>query len=60
MDCVFHRTLYVSRIGQSELAADMLAAILDETLPPAVALFEVAARRPLVWEEPQKKFRDES
>jgi hypothetical protein len=42
----------VSRIvNLTTLAPDIVTAILDETLPPDVTLFELAAGTPLVWEE---------
>jgi hypothetical protein len=43
---------YVSRmVNLTTLAPDIVAAILDETLPPEVTLFARAAGTPLVWEE---------
>jgi hypothetical protein len=43
---------YVSRmVNLTTLAPDIVAAILDETLPPEVTLFELAAGTPLVWRE---------
>ena len=43
---------YVSRmINLTTLAPDIVAAILDETLPPEVTLFELASGTPLLWEE---------
>jgi hypothetical protein len=43
---------YVSRmVNLTMLAPDIVAAILDETLPEAVTLFELAAGTPLGWEE---------
>jgi len=43
---------YVSRmVNLTTLAPDIVAAILDETLPPEVTLFELAAGMPLLWEE---------
>jgi hypothetical protein len=43
---------YVSRmINLTTLAPDIVAAILDETLPPEVTLFELAAGTPVVWDE---------
>jgi hypothetical protein len=43
---------YVSRmVNLTTLAPDIVAAILDETLPPEVTLFEIAAGTPLVWAE---------
>jgi hypothetical protein len=43
---------YVSRmVNLITLAAYIVAAILDEKLPPEVTLFELAAGTPLVWED---------
>jgi hypothetical protein len=43
---------YVSRmVNLTTLAPHIVAAILDETLPSEVTLFELAAGTPLVWEE---------
>jgi hypothetical protein len=43
---------YVSRmINLTTLAPDIVAAILDETLPPEVTLFELAAGTPVLWGE---------
>jgi hypothetical protein len=43
---------YVSRmVNLTTLAPDIIAAILDETLPSEVTLFELAAGTPLLWEE---------
>jgi hypothetical protein len=43
---------YVSRmVNLTTLAPDIVAAILNETLPPEVTLFDLAAGTPLVWEE---------
>ena len=43
---------YVSRmVNLTTLAPDIVAAILDETLPPEVTLFGLAAGTALVWEE---------
>ena len=43
---------YVSRMVKlTTLAPDIVAAILDETLPPEVTLFDLAAGTPLLWEE---------
>ena len=43
---------YVSRmVNLTMLAPDIVASILDETLPSEVTLFELAAGTPLVWEE---------
>jgi hypothetical protein len=38
-------------VNLTTLAPDIVAAILDETLPPEVTLFELAAGTPLVWGE---------
>jgi hypothetical protein len=43
---------YVSRmVNLTTLAPDIVSAILDDTLPPEVTLFELAAGTPLVWRE---------
>ena len=43
---------YVSRmVNLTTLAPDTVAAILDETLPQEVTLFELAAETPVLWEE---------
>jgi hypothetical protein len=43
---------YVSRmVNLITLAASIVAAILNEKLPPEVTLFELAAGTPLVWED---------
>jgi hypothetical protein len=43
---------YVSRmVNLTTLAPDIVAAILDKTLPLEVTLFELAAGTPVVWEE---------
>jgi hypothetical protein len=42
---------YVSRMVKlTTLAPDIVAAILDETLPQEVTLFDLAAGTPLLWE----------
>jgi hypothetical protein len=42
---------YVSRmVNLTILAPDVGAAILDETLPPKVALFDLAVDPPALWE----------
>ena len=47
---------YVSRmVNLTTLALDIVAAILDETLPPEVTLFDLAAGTPLVWEQQRGK-----
>jgi len=33
------------------LAPDIVAAILDETFPPEVTFFELAAGTPVLWDE---------
>jgi hypothetical protein len=46
---------YVSRmVNLTTLAPDIVAAILEETLPPEVALFDLASGTPLLWEEQRK------
>jgi hypothetical protein len=43
---------YVSRmVNLTTLAPDIVAAILDDTLPQAITLFELAAGTPLLWGE---------
>jgi len=43
---------YVSRmVNLTTLAPDIVAAILDDTLPEKVTLFELAAGTTVVWEE---------
>jgi hypothetical protein len=43
---------YVSRmVNLTTLAPDIVAAILDETLPDEITLFDVAAGAPAGWEE---------
>jgi hypothetical protein len=42
---------YVSRrVNLTTLAPDIVAAILEETLPSEVTLFELAAGTPVLWE----------
>jgi len=43
---------YVSRmVNLTTLAPDIVAAILDESLPEHVTLFDLASRTPLLWDE---------
>lgn len=43
---------YVSRmVNLTTLAPDIVAAILDETLPPEVTLFDLPSGTPMLWEE---------
>ena len=42
-------------VNLATLAPDIVAAILDETLPAEVTLFELAAGTPLLWAEQRKK-----
>lgn len=37
------------------LAPDIVAAILDETLPPEVTLFDLAVDPPALWEKQRKR-----
>jgi hypothetical protein len=47
---------YVSRMmNLTTLAPDIVAAILDETLPQEVTLFDPASGTPLLWEEQRKR-----
>jgi len=39
------------RVNLTTPTPDIVAAILDETLSPEVALFELAAGAPVLWEE---------
>ena len=48
---------YVSwMVNLTTLAPDIVAAILDETLPPEVTLFDLASGTPLLWEEQRTKY----
>jgi len=50
---------YVSRmVNLITLAPDIVATILDETLPPDVTLFEIAVDQPRVWEEQRARLAD--
>jgi hypothetical protein len=43
---------YVSRmVNMTTLAPDIVAVILDDTLPPVLTLFDFAADPPALWEE---------
>jgi hypothetical protein len=43
---------YVSRmVNLTTLAPDIVAAILEDTLPPELTLFDLAARTPVLWGE---------
>jgi hypothetical protein len=43
---------YVSRmVNMTTLAPDIVAAILDETLPSEITLFELTAGTPVLWEQ---------
>jgi hypothetical protein len=47
---------YVSRmVNLTTLAPDIQAAILDETLPDTVSLFDLAIDTPLPWDEQRKR-----
>ncbi|MDY7576731.1 LacI family transcriptional regulator [Herbaspirillum sp. RTI4] len=47
---------YISRmVNLTTLAPDIVAAILDETLPESVSLFDLAVNTPLSWEEQRAK-----
>ena len=43
-------------VNLTTLAPDIIAAILDDTLPEEVTLFELVAGKRLLWEEQRKKF----
>ena len=42
---------YVRMVNLTTLAPDIVAAILDETLPSEVTLFDLASGTPLLWDE---------
>lgn len=47
---------YISRmVNLTTLAPDIQAAILDETLPDTVSLFDLAVDTPLSWEEQRRR-----
>jgi len=51
---------YVSRmVNLTTLAPDIVAAILDETLPEEVTLFDLAAGTPVLWEDQRGRVRSE-
>ena len=46
---------YVSRmVNLTTLAPDIVAAILDESLPDHVSLFDLASGTPLLWDEQRR------
>ena len=46
---------YLSRmVNLTTLAPDIVAAILDESLPDHVTLFDLASGTPLLWDEQRK------
>jgi hypothetical protein len=47
---------YMSRmINLTTLAPDIVAAILDETLPVNITLFDLASATPILWEEQRRE-----
>ena len=49
---------YVSRmVNLTTLAPDIVAAILDETLPDHVTLFDLASGTPLLWDDQRALLR---
>jgi hypothetical protein len=49
---------YISRmVNLTTLAPDIVAAILDETLPEQVSLFDLAINTPLSWDEQRAKIQ---
>lgn len=49
---------YVSRmVNLTTLAPDIVAAILDDTLPPNLTLFDLAVEPPALWEEQRKRLK---
>ena len=52
---------YVSRmVNLTTLAPDIVAVILDETLPPEATLFEIAVDPPALWEEQRQRIGNSS
>jgi len=52
---------YVSRmVNLTTLAPDIVAAILDETLPDHVTLFDLASGTPLLWDDQRALLRKSS
>lgn len=52
---------YVSRmVNLTSLAPDIVAAILDDTLPNHVTLFDIAADPPALWQEQRLLMRPQS
>ena len=49
-------SLYMCRmLNLTTLAPDIVAAILDETLPPHVTVHELAISPPVLWEEQRER-----
>ena len=49
-------SLYMCRmLNLTTLAPDIVAAILDETLPPHVTVHELAISPPVFWEEQRER-----
>jgi hypothetical protein len=49
---------YVSRmVNLTMLAPEIVAAILDDTLPDHIILFDLAVDPPVLWEEQRKRIR---
>ncbi|MGC1954730.1 MAG: hypothetical protein WA970_19580, partial [Gammaproteobacteria bacterium] len=42
-------------VNLTTLAPDMVGAILDETLPPGVTLFDLAVDPPALWEDQRRR-----
>jgi hypothetical protein len=42
-------------VNLTTLAPDIVAAILDETLPPEVTLFDLAVDPPELWEDQRRR-----
>ena len=50
---------YVSRmVNLTTLAPDIVAAILDDTLPHHLTLFDLAVDPPVLWEEQRKRVEE--
>ena len=49
---------YISRmVNLTTLAPDIVAAILDDTMPNHVTLFDLAVDPPALWEEQRERLR---
>jgi hypothetical protein len=44
-------------VNLTTLAPDIVAAVLDETLPPTLTLFDLAADSPALWDEQRGRIK---